>query len=241
MAMDRSGIMNGSRPNQPGGEAYRTPMIPVANLKHQGKYAGAPSAQGLPLALHHVIPWEVLWNFWNAMVRRKYYGAARDYLSLFGFAKARTKAWTDAMARGAFDDPSVGGIETNMCWWEWNLVRGPEHRTQASLGDTSSGTDPGAELDDMHFGAGKDGPRIKGLIAIGHVMKAQTRLLANSGSVAENVLSNTIRSWTATARAKIVEFEPAMWQVETKSPAFTQPGNHASPIHPRWNKVTREP
>jgi hypothetical protein len=243
MAMNTDGTMNGTRPNQPTAGNYAAPQIMVADLKDQAKYAAAPPAQTLPLALHHVIPWEYLWNFWNGMVANKYYGAARDYLALFGFAKATTGRWTTDMDRNTFVDPTLGEIESNICWWKWNLVRGPQHRTSATQDGQQPGVDPGAAVDDMHWRAGDAAPRIKKLADIGKFIHDTTGKLQRPDSakyVSEKDLSTVIRSWSSLAREKLIEFNPDMWRIETKSPDYFNPGGGGVITHPRWHKLTRD-
>jgi hypothetical protein len=243
MAMNTDGTMTGGRPNQPRDAIYDAPQVRVADLRHQGKYANAAAARTLDMALHHVIPWEYLWNFWNAMVRRKYYGAARDFLALFGFPKATTAGWVKDMERNTFADPTLGEIESEMCWWPWNLVRGPKYRTTAALDRRQPGIDPGAEIDDMHWRSGDAAPRLKKLVVIGKFMHETTQKLQSENKakyVSEKDLSTVIRSWSSLAREPIVEFNPEMWRIETGSSDYFNPGSGGIVSHPRWHKVTRD-
>ena len=143
MGMNNMGLMNGNRPDQPRGGNYEAPHINVHLLRHQGLYSEAAPDLELPLALHHVIPWEFLWHFWNALIGQQYYDTARDFLSVYGFHKAQTESWISNMEARRFIDPTVGRIEQRLCWAEWNLVRGPAHRTTAeSEGTTNPASTP---------------------------------------------------------------------------------------------------
>lgn len=86
-------ILSGVRPamSHYGGEPYGetdTPKVEAKDLEKRNKkyykigqlHAGLPGTR-VPLACHHVVGWDIIWGFWNAMLSRKNYNAARTYLS----------------------------------------------------------------------------------------------------------------------------------------------------------------
>jgi hypothetical protein len=232
----------GNRPERPRGGNYEPPHINVHLLRHQGLYSEAAPDLELPLALHHVIPWEFLWHFWNALIGQQYYDAARDFLSIYGFHKAQTESWISNMEARRFSDPNVGGIEQRLCWAEWNLVRGPAHRTTAeSEGANKPGIDPGPDLDDMQRGAAADDAgRIRQLLDIGRFMSNITitmNLHNYNKDINKKVLKDKIRSWTVLAHQPLIEFNPNMWSIETRSPPYSPSVDHSKVVHPLWNKA----
>lgn len=222
-----------NRPNQPtGGRHGNPPSIIARNLpNHGGKYANAPATTLLPLALHHVIPWEHLWKFWNEMVRNKYYSAARDFLAILGLAKPTTKDAFDAIAKGCYLN-AQWGFDVRICWAEWNLVRGPEFRVK---GDGPE-EDPGPNVDDMHWMASKDSKRLESLVKLDELILGYTTTLPR-----EKDLSGYIRSWSGLARNQIVEFEAAMWKLPATARDYvpSDPTTHSIPLHPEWLKRRR--
>ncbi len=231
MAIDGYGICDGDRPSQPSTGNYVAPRIVARDLIHRGKYAAdtTPIGIGLPLALHHIVPWEHLWAFWNAMIEAEFYGAARDFLAILGVPKALSDKPINDMKKGTYLNASYY-YDVLICWSEWNLVRGPQFRTDASKPEG----DPGAALDDMHWGAGKESKRIKNIAELDVVITTYTARMQN-----EKQLCREIRSWSELARNSLVEFIPGMWTIETKSEDYV-PGGHANAIHPRWNKKIRD-
>ena len=231
MAIDGHGICDGARPNQPGGGNYATPTIIARNLNHRGKYAAdvTPAGIALPLALHHIIPWEHLWGFWNAMITAEFDQAARDFLSILGVSKSLTADPLNQMRKGTFAN-AMYDYDTIICWGEWNVVRGPQFRTPAG----TPGGDPGANVDDMHWGAGKHAKRVQDIAELDVVILRYTNQMQD-----EKQLCREIRSWTELARNSLVEFNEDQWYIETKSPDYV-PGGGAAAVHPRWNKRTRD-
>ncbi len=239
MSINSQGVMDGTRPSTPSRPPYTAPTVLVSSLSHAGLYDGAAATTTLPLALHHIVPWESLWGFWNALVGAGYTDAARDYATLFGFAKASTAGWGTDMAAKRFVDPTNGGLEVAMCWRPWNLVRGPQWRPQADEEKKNGrpvkpAMDPGSDIDDMSHGAGKHAGHIKLMVEVGVVMKAFL-----PATTSETAVSKVIRSWTSLARHDLIEFDPKNWRVETKGDKYVPSVNHSDPVHPKWNKVTR--
>jgi len=228
MAFNANGISDGVRPAQPGGGNYAAPVIIARDLNVRGKYNAdvTPGGIPLPLALHHIVPWEHLWTFWNAMVRAEFHDSARDFLSILGVPKAMTATPFKRIRAGTFHDPD--DYHVLICWAQWNLVRGPAWRTEPG----KPGADPGPNVDDMSKGAREHADRIKSIAELDVVITTYTEKMRN-----ETQLSREIRSWSQLARNDLVEFIPEMWWIETKSSNYV-PGGMLPAIHPRWNKAT---
>lgn len=231
-----------ARPDPPNRPPYNTPpAVPVRTLRTLGKYAAAPPGTALELALHHIVPWAVLRDFWNALARAGWYDHLRDFAALFGRAKARTKYWPEDMTNGRFADRLGGDFPTDLCWWEWNLVRGPRHRTTADTDRGVAGTDPGDAIDDLSRGNGRHAIHVAAMCEVGRAMQRVTAA-ADTGRLGEidpKALTETVRRWQALARHPLIEFSPAVWRIETGSPDYAPSVNNRPPRHPRWNRRTR--
>ncbi len=241
----RRGLLHDARPDQPNRPPYTDrPVIRLAGLRHLGKYAKADPDLMLDLALHHVVPWRVLRDFWNALARSGWHEPLRDVAALFNRPKAQTKYWPEDMANAKFwDRGGTDDFAQNLCWWPWNLVRGPKHRSSADTDPGVAGTDPGeagadpaTALDDLSRGTGKNAVHLLAMLQVGRQM---ARVVRGADGVDPGQLSRDIAGWQTLARHPLVEFEPAAWRIEMGSPDFTPSVNNKPPVHPRWNKRTR--
>lgn len=237
------------RPNPPNQPPYSTPpAVRVADLRTLNKYAAAPPGTTLELALHHVVPWAVLRDFWNALAGAGWYDPLRDFAALFGRAKALTSHWPDDMANDRFTDRvpgPLGDLPTALCWWPWNLVRGPKHRTTAALDRGVAGVDPGDDIDDLSRGNGKHAVHVTAMCGVGRHMSqvvAATQRVETGPWVIHHDragVTEAIRRWQVLARHPLVEFDPAVWRIESNSPDYAPSVNHGPVRHPRWSRVTR--
>ena len=230
MAIDGYGTCDGDRPSQPSTGNYVAPRIVARDLIHRGKYAAdtTPIGIGLPLALHHIIPWEHLWAFWNAMIEAKFYEAARDFLAILGVPKTLSDKPINDMKKGTYLNASYY-YDVLICWGEWNLVRGPQFRTDASKPEG----DPGAASMTCTGGPARSrsGSRAS------RSWTWSSRPIPPSCRTRRNCAARSGRG--PCSRNSLVEFIPGMWTIETKSEDYV-PGGHANAIHPRWNKKIRD-
>jgi hypothetical protein len=227
-------IITADRPNQPNAGMYANPRIIARDLDHKGKYDAdtTPAGIDLPLALHHVIPWKHLWQFWDALIDQEYYVSCRAFLGILGIPMGTTKKAFEQIKKSKYND-AVNDFQTKLCWGSWNLVRGPQFRVSADQSQGHSGFDPGDAVDDLHWMAGKDAGRITKLVGIDAVLLKYIDQMPD-----ESTVRGTINSWTALARESIVEFIPEMWTINRESPDYV-PGGHHQAVHPTWWKRQR--
>jgi len=121
MSMYATGLIpegDDNRPNQPKGGRHGTPpRVLVSDLPNTGgKFANAPPGATLPLALHHVVPWEHLWKFWNEMCKSVLLGR-RDFLAILGVAKPTTAPAFKNIATARINNASWY-FDVTICWGE---------------------------------------------------------------------------------------------------------------------------
>lgn len=228
------GHLSNNRPAQPSTGVYVTPDVNVHELPDRGQYDAAPPGQTLPLALHHVCPWEVLWKFWNTLVDRKWFGAVRDFAAILGVAKATTSKLPAAMSNNRFADPVPGGrnLDVIICWSVWNLVRGPELRTD----DPNAETSLNKKVDFRGYETGDVGARLAALVRVADTM---IRVVETPGwpQKDEKMLCEMIGRWTSLAREPLIEFREEMWRIDKRGQPYSRmpsPAGGFVVTHPRW-------
>lgn len=221
MAMTPTGMLQDTRPNQPQEDDYTTPNIPLRGLNLGGKYGeNHITNRTLPLALHHVIPWNLLRSFWNKLQDRKHWTTMAVYGSMLGVAQTTMGTATSGMKKSRFGDAI--GLGEKICWAEWNLVRGPQHRSD----------DPGELLDDMRssYGIETNNQRIKFLL---HCGKQMRQFIASAPREAE--IRQLVNSMKRTLnRQKIMEFDRNIWRVGSTSREFVPGNTNAGAVQPLW-------
>jgi hypothetical protein len=226
-----------ARPDQPRTPPHQLPLGRrplVADLRHRGKYDGAPTGTRLRLALHHVVPWATLVGFWNALAERGQYAALREFATLFGRSKEGTKYWPEDMAAGRFTDRhGTTDLATDLCWWPWNLVRGPQDRPQASSREYSKhpAADPGDDLDDLSLGNGANAVHILAMMNVGRFMQGVIR---SPGSMTEAEVTKAVARWLALSRHPVIEFDPAVWRIDRDGPGYSLTDKGVT--YPLWFK-----
>jgi hypothetical protein len=230
MSFNNDGKLTNARPAQPNVGNYVTPAINVHGLQVRDLYSTAPVGQTLPLALHHVSPWELLWKYWNSLVDREWYSALRDFLAILGVKKAETAYLPGEMSKNRFVDRGFGGMNLDViiCWSEWNLVRGPSNRSD----DPNQQTQLVNKVDFRGYTKGDTGARLAALVAMADEMLAVFNNPSYPGK--ESLHSSKIRSWSALARQSLVEFDASMWRIDKNSPPYFNPGGGAVITHPLW-------
>jgi hypothetical protein len=113
MAILPSGVFGGGDPNkrdaQPSGWA-RTRKIPDIHWKH-----------------HHVIPWEVLRDTWQAFLTYQCWDQVKAYLTLLGVSNPSSKR--DKLQRQRdLDQQEREETYQKLSWPGWNIVEGPGDR-----------------------------------------------------------------------------------------------------------------
>ena len=222
MGISVKGVLNDARPNQPQEPAYDTPNIGLRGLNHGGKYSDDVLANGrLPLALHHVIPWNLLRDFWNKIQSCEYWECLAVYGSMVGVTQSTMSQMTRKMRRSQFGNAI--DLDASICWAEWNLVRGPQHRSD----------DPGEELDNMRssYGRSADNSRIKSLLGFGAQMSRHLAGTPREADVRE-LIDQMKRKLN---RKKIMEFNSAIWRTQSDSPQFVPATRDAFATQPLWH------
>jgi hypothetical protein len=96
---------------------------------------------GHALTWHHVLPWRLLRDFWNAMVEHQHWNVAEElaWLSAYGTRNEISKH-VKSMEKKAFcDRQNENSLAAKLCWRGWNIVEGPSNRAD----------DPGDKYDNF--------------------------------------------------------------------------------------------
>ena len=146
---------------------------------------------------------------------------------------------TGCPARSATCRPPCAGGRGTWCG-------GPQHRTTAALDRGVAGVDPGDDIDDLSRGNGKHAVHVTALCGVGRQMGqviGATRRVEGGRWVIDQdrgALTEAIRRWQALSWHPLVEFNPAVWRVESGSPDYAPSVNHGTVKQPRWSRVTRD-
>jgi len=228
MAMTSSGLLESERPNQPQEDAYVTPDVFLRGLNLGGKYDEQQVGnRTLPLALHHVIPWNLLRDFWNKLQGCNYWKSMAVYGSMLGVAQSTMGTATSRMKKSRFGDAI--DLDEKLCWAQWNLVRGPQYRPKSN----APGEDPGEDLDNMRssYGIEANNQRIKFLLDRGAQMRRFIASAPRESDVREmiNLMKRTLN------RKRIMEFDGNIWRVGSGSPKFVPGNTNSGAIQPLWH------
>jgi hypothetical protein len=168
------------------------------------------------------------------MISRGWYGAARDFLSLYGVAKSETAGYFTDMKKNRFVDPD--NWDQLICWKPWNLVRGPANRTddpnQYNVANRASANFRKV-LDFENYKTGPNSDRISAVIVVGTTMY---EVIKNPPyPPKEKDLSSMVRSWHQLVQNyAIIEWDASMWLIDTDSPDYVAPVGGSVPVHPAW-------
>lgn len=187
---------------------------------------GATAAVPVPLACHHVIGWDIIWGFWNAMIGRKEFKRARAYLAVCGVAQTETASLDKTVTSNSFN--AGANWEAKLCWNPINLVRGPEDRSD----DPNTNNTLQEKIDFQKAPADSYGKRIAGLVEAGHAMCDYINAPTNTAKADKAI------SYLTTIRSKpIMEWDESLWVVDKSHPDYS---STASPfggfivVRPRW-------
>jgi hypothetical protein len=236
------------RPNNP----HTTPTITIGDLKaknptvakmYDSMPAGMATGVTLPLTAHHIIPWNILRDFWNVMMENGLYKSAEAFLATLDVDKNERSGRVRLAKEGRLPALQFDQLKEDISWAPGNLVWGPSNRVD----------DPGEEIDNMSAGAGGDGDRIRSMVNIGESMDTyisnygtqapspeERARRANSQAPLDARLSAEVKQWRSFyAKKEIVRFQLGMWFIQTNSPTYSPPAGGNAAVHPRWKLNTK--
>jgi hypothetical protein len=235
---DKNGLIikpNSPRVAQPDEAPYGKKYIPVVqcgNLKKRnqqsynvGNATGATAAIGVDLACHHVVGWDVLWGFWNALITNEEFLVARSYLALFGVAQPTTSKMEAQIKVKKF----VAGPtwEQQICWKPNNIVRGPEDRSD----DPNSKTEPEEKIDFQKARTDIYGGRVASLVGAGRKMCQYM----TTGKIEK--AKEAIIYFTSIRNEEIMEWDESIWVVDSEYPGYSSikdPAGGFKVTKPKW-------
>jgi len=226
---------NSPRVSQPNAAPYgtrNTPKVEYGKLAPRNKQyynIGAPTgaAEGgeLDLACHHVVGWDIIWGFWNALITHKEYLVARCYLALFGAAQATTSKMEDQIKNKRFT--AGADWEAQLCWKPNNIVRGPRDRSDDP--NTESGLEN--KIDFQKARADLYKGRVSGLVGAGRQMAAYI----DRGEIEK--AKGAIQYFKSIQNEEIMEWDESTWAVDSQFPSFSQTKATAgglTVVKPKW-------
>jgi hypothetical protein len=226
---------NSPRPAQPSAAPYGndfTPSVKIGDLKPRnqqyynvGDPTGATAGMEVPLACHHVVGWDIIWGFWNAMITRKEYLVARSYLALFGAPQATTSKLENLIKTEKFVDG--GNWLQMMCWKPNNIVRGPNDRSD----DPNSNTGLENKIDFQKARSDIYEARVAGLVGAGRKMCQYISL----GNV--DHAKTAIAYFKSIQNEGIMEWDESIWAVDSGYPSFSRTKSDKGGfdvVRPKW-------
>jgi len=181
---------------------------------------------------HHVIPYSVLRDCWNALAHHqrknsKAKVSLQIYMRLLGFENAPAKALTKAMAEGALDSGAQERIETAVAYPPWDIVEGPRNRTD----------DPEEDFDEYSAGlSATELNRHEKLRSLFHGLKVFNRASEGMGEVDDRGFVKVANDMFDVERnlqkaEQVIKFRQSMWQM-IEPPGKTPP----LPAAAAWKK-----
>jgi hypothetical protein len=234
-----SGTHDGARPAVPTDKPYSPPPTVTfgsLNTKNQPHFAvgvthGGMPAQGVDLALHHVVGWDIIWNFWNKLIRHEQYEHARKYLALFGAAQATTANLASLCAKNKFVAQSAWN--QMMCWKQNNLVRGPADRSD----DPNVNTTLVDKIDFKKVGKNAYHGQLVALRTLGEQMCEIIATPANS-KLPDATLNKIMEGWKLIQAKPLMEWDEDLWMIDDSFPKYS---NTPDPVNggfvvvkPKW-------
>lgn len=243
MAFSGAGLIinpNAPRVGQPVGTAPYgpafTPAVTFGSLadRNQSHFAIGAVNGGLPgmtvdLACHHVVGWDVIWGFWNALINNKHYDTARDYLAALGIAKTATNKLEQQIKNNSFVDTL--DVEQTLCWKPVNIVRGPNDRSD----DPNANTTLASKIDFQMVGKHLYKGRIPPLVATGRVM------VEYIGNGLEDKAIKAVQHFKTVRNEGIMEWDETLWAVDKAFPQYSNapaPGGGFNIVRPKWRVHT---
>lgn len=232
-------IVEGDRPDQPQSEPYdslHTPQVRFDSLSERnkpyfniGKQNGGTSAMTVDLACHHVIPWKILYKFWNSLINRENFVLARKYLALFGVPQTKTVNMKKDMLNNKL---KKSDFMTAMCWKPNNIVRGPMHRSD------DPAYKPEADLMSQIDFQSVDSQFYKGrLPLLCEAGRNMVRFIDDGNEITAQraIVSLNLNQIKA---SKIMEWDESLWVVDAIYPGYSNAhansGGGFDVVKPKW-------
>jgi hypothetical protein len=226
---------NAPRVAQPPAAPYgpaNTPVVQCGNLAQRnrqyykiGTPAGATAAISVPLACHHVIGWDIIWGFWNALITNEEFLVARSYLALFGAAQATTSKLESQIKNNKF--VSGANWEQQLCWKPNNIVRGPNDRSD----DPNANVGLENKIDFQKARADIYKGRVAGLAGAGRDMCEYIK------SAKIDKAREAITYFKSIQNEEIMEWDESIWAVDSKLPGYSStpsPAGGFLVVRPTW-------
>lgn len=191
-----------------------------------GSPGGAVAGISVPLACHHVIGWDVIWGFWNALITKGDFKLARAYLAVCGVPQTATAKLEQQVKSQSF----VAGPtwDAQLCWNPINLVRGPEKRSD----DPNGLPTPREKIDFRTANADIYGGRVAKLVEAGNDMCDYIDTPSNTAKA-----EKAIRYLTTIRSRPIMEWDESAWVVDKARPSYSSVpagGGGLHVVHPTW-------
>jgi len=173
------------------------------------------SQAGINLSWHHVIPYAMMCDCWQALARsqelRKCQVALQSYLRILKLDNPR--AVLKAMEAGSLALDGQEQLERGLAWPGWNIVEGPARRTDDPKDDHSlDGFTSGLTVSESN----RQG-KIRDLFIAFRIFNEATAgggVSEDAAQAVANVMNNAERTLVA---GDVIRYRTAMW-VETKPP-----------------------
>lgn len=194
-----------------------------------GQPTGAMPGVSVPLACHHVIGWDVIWGFWNALITKKDFKRARAYLAICGVAQTETAKLQKQVTSDTFQ--AGANWDAKLCWNPINLVRGPEKRSD----DPNGLHTPREKIDFKLAPADAYDGRVAKLVETGLAMCDYIDAPSNAHKADKAI------QYLTTIRAKpIMEWDESFWAVDKAHPGYSSvpsPIGGFNVVHPTWKVI----
>lgn len=194
-----------------------------------GKPTGAVPGIAVPLACHHVIGWDVIWGFWNALIASGDFKKARAYLAICGVAQTETAKLEKQVKGNSFQ--AGPNWDAKLCWNPINLVRGPEDRSD----DPNGLPTPREKIDFKLAPSDVYGGRVAKLVETGNAMCDYMDAPRNTAKAEKAI------QYLRTIRAEpIMEWDESLWVVDKTRPGYSStaaPGGGFLVVRPTWKIV----
>lgn len=194
-----------------------------------GQTTGAVHAIQVPLACHHVIGWDVIWGFWNALIEQGDFKSARAYLAICGVAQPLTAKLEQQIKANAFN--AGANWDAKLCWNPINLVRGPEKRSD----DPNALTTLREKIDFQKAPTDAYGGRVAKLVETGYAMCDYIGVPANTAKA-----TKAIKYLTSIRAEPIMEWDESLWMVNKTKPSYSSTpaaGGGFLVVHPTWKII----
>ena len=184
----------------------------------------------IPMAWHHLIPWNKLRNSWSALAASGQWEVLLAWLKLTDIGAADTRI--GEMQTGTLGTVNASAIETSMCWAQWNLVEGPKEDNRTD--------DPGGDGFD-NFGGIKFSSNVRSRSQILHqiytkVSTWQVNTNTVSGADAK-LLLGLFAQLKSYKNSPISLFEPKAWVIVNAGRIDGYGLTTSGGRHPTWKKA----